>query len=121
MADYSKYIEKYKDIISYATKHHTQELVGILLEKRGQKKEAAKVAAAIALRNGIKTFDPHTVYHSVRHHTSYLIDKTEMRWNSSLDEQEKKHKIACYCAAIAIRNGFSDDWPILWEIIKHLL
>jgi len=122
MADLSKYMEKYGDIISYLTDYHTADLLDLLLEKREDKKEAAKVAAAVALRNGLHTLDPHTLYHSVRHHTSYLIDKTEMRMqDSDLSDAEKKHKIACYCAAIAVRNGLHDDWPILVEIAKIVI
>ena len=119
MADYAKYIEKYKDIFDYIKDYHTQDLVKILLQKRGddQKKEAAKVAAAIAVRNGLKTIDSHTLYHAARHHTNYLIEKTEKRLHdNSLSEHEKKHKIACYCAAIAIRNGLHDDLPIIIKI-----
>ena len=120
--DYAVYLEKYKDIISYISNYHTAELVNQLISKRGNKKEAASVAAAIALRNGLKTLDPHTLYHAARHHTDYLIDKTERRWNSSdLDEHTKKHKIACYCAAIAIRNGLHDDWPMLVKIVFKVL
>ena len=51
--DYGKYIEKYGDIFDYIKNYHTKELVSILIQKRGNKKEAAKVAAAIAVRNGL--------------------------------------------------------------------
>ena len=56
MADYAKYIEKYKDIFDYIKNYHTEDLVKILLQKRGedQKKEAAKVAAAIDCQKRFK-------------------------------------------------------------------
>ncbi|MBE6877355.1 MAG: hypothetical protein E7496_11685 [Ruminococcus sp.] len=123
--DYGKYIEKYKDIFDYIKDYHTSELVDLMIQKRGNKKDAAKVAAAIAVRNGLKTIDPHTAYHAVRHHTDYLIEKTQKRLNdTSLSEREKKHKIACYCAAIAMRNGLKDDLPIIiniaFKVLKHI-
>lgn len=119
--DLSFYIKKYGDIIKYAKDYHTAELVPLLLQNRGDahKKQAAKIAAAIALRNSIKTFDVRTLHRAAFYHTAHLIDKVEEKTNSSsLSDREKKHKISRYCAAIAIRNGLRDDWPILLKLIK---
>ena len=124
MADYAKYIEKYKDIFDYIKDYHTQDLVKILLQKRGddQKKEAAKVAAAIALRNGFKTIDPRTLNRAAFYHTAHLIDKVEQKWyDSSLDNSKKRRKISRYSAAIAIRNGIHDDLPLIIHIAVKIL
>ncbi len=118
--DMSFYLKKYGNIIKYATNYHTDSLVPLLLQNRGEehKKQAAEIAAAIALRNSIKTFDVRTLHRAAFYHTAHLIDKVEEKSNSSLSEREKKHKISRYCAAIAIRNGLHDDWPVLLKLIK---
>lgn len=124
MADYEKYIEKYKDIFDYIKDYRTEDLVKILLQKRGetQKKEAAKVAAAIALRNGLRTIDIRTFHRFALYHTAHLIDKVEEKWyDSSLDDFTKRGKIARYSAAIAARNGIHDDWPMIVHIAVKIL
>ncbi len=124
MADYEKYIEKYKDIFDYVKNYHTEDLIKILLQKRGndQKKEAAKVAAAIALRNGFRTIDPRTLHRAALYHTAHLIDKVEQKWyDTNLDTFTKRGKIARYSAAIAIRNGIHDDWPVIIHIAVKIL
>ena len=121
----NKYIEfakKHKEILDYVANYHTAELVKLLIPKRDNKKEAAKVAAAIALRNSIKTFDVRTLHRAALYHTDHLIDKVNQKWNEAgLNDREKKRKISRYCAAIAIRNGLHDDWWVLVELAKMIL
>ena len=120
--DYSKYIEKYRDIFEYIRNYHTQDLIQLLIQKRGDKKEAAKVAAAIAARNSLYAAVGNSPYHTVMHHTDYLIDKAEKRLHdSTLSEQEKRRKITGYCTAIAARNGIHDDLPLIIHIAVKVL
>ena len=117
--DYDKYIKKYKSILEYAMKYHTDELVRMLLTKKGQRKEIVNLSAAIALRNGIRTLNPKTLFRAVFYHTDHLVDKVEEKWNSAeLSEQRKRNKISRYCAAISYRNGLHDDWPLIVEVLK---
>ena len=126
--DLSKYkdvIERNKDTFNYFKNYHTDELVKLLIEQRDNKKEAAKIAAAIAMRNFLRTITPKTAFRAAVYHTDHLIGKVEEKWYSNeLDDSKKRSKVAHYCAAIAIRNGIHDDLPLLLElgitILKHI-
>ncbi|MDE6777585.1 MAG: hypothetical protein K2J25_06540, partial [Oscillospiraceae bacterium] len=102
-------------IVSYATKCHTGELVDKLVNcrhddphDRSDRAEIVALATAIAIRNGVRTVSVKSPFRAIYSNTNHLVDKVQEKWYSSMNEQERKKKIAHYCAGIAIRNGVHD-------------
>ena len=123
---YKDVIDRNKDTFNYFKNYHTAELVKMLIKEKGNKKQSAKIAAAIAMRNFLQTITPKTAFRATAYHTDHLIDKVQEKWYSNeLSDSKKRSKVAHYCAAIAIRNGIHDDLPLLLELAfkigKHLI